>query len=180
MSLKCSNTPKSKNIPGEGDQNVLIPPRCIPPNMIRRKPPFCCFTSCSIFSFFHKHLLSVNPILQEIQLFHDIFHSVVWNYWCVMPDPKSFFWTTATVVDAAEINPNNNKTLLANGVNTLFIDGKQSVINGLRKLRNPPFWLVIFLIVPFNKISYYLIFSKDSITLQYLLSNYLLALILNQ
>ena len=35
---------------------------------------------------------------------------------------------------------------LANGVNTLFIDNKLDVINGLKKLRNTPFWLVVFVV----------------------------------
>ena len=42
------------------------------------------------------------------------------------------------------------------GVSTFFINGKAVVINGLRKLRDPPSWLVIFLVVP--------LFSKDLIT----------------
>ena len=42
-----------------------------------------------------------------------------------------------------------------------FINGKPSVINDLRKFRNPPPWLVIFAIVPFYKIP---LFSKDLVT----------------
>ena len=53
------------------------------------------------------------------------------------------------------------KTLLANGVSTFFINDKLAVINGLRKFKNPPSWLVIFLVVPFNKIP---LFSKGVIT----------------
>ena len=34
--------------------------------------------------------------------------------------------------------------LLVNGLTTLFINSKPSVINSLRKLRNPPFRLAIF------------------------------------
>ena len=51
-------------------------------------------------------------------------------------------------------------TLLTNGVSTLFANGKPAVINGQRKLKNPPSWLVIFVVVPFNKIP---LFSKDLI-----------------
>ena len=47
------------------------------------------------------------------------------------------------------------------GVSTFFINGKAVVINGLRKLSDPPSWLVIFLVVPFSKIP---LFSKDLIT----------------
>ena len=66
----------------------------------------------------------------------------------------------ASVAEAAAVTPNDNKTLLANGVSTFFINGNLAVINGLRKLRNISSWLVIFLVVPFNKIH---LFSKDLI-----------------
>ena len=46
-------------------------------------------------------------------------------------------------------------------MNTFFINGKPPVINGLTKLRNPPFWIVVFLVVPFNK---FLLYSKDLTT----------------
>ena len=41
------------------------------------------------------------------------------------------------------------------------MNGKPAVINGLRKFKNPPSWLVIFLVVSFNKIP---LFSKDFVT----------------
>ena len=44
---------------------------------------------------------------------------------------------------------------------TFFIYGKAAVINDLRTFKNPPSWPVIFLAVPFNKMSP---FSKDLIT----------------
>ena len=47
-------------------------------------------------------------------------------------------------------------------MSTFFINSKPTVINALRKLRNPPSSLVIFLVVPFNKIP---LFSKDLVTL---------------
>ena len=46
----------------------------------------------------------------------------------VVPDPKVFSWIAASVADAAAVNPNGNKTLLANGVSTSFINGKPAVI----------------------------------------------------
>ena len=49
---------------------------------------------------------------------------------------------------------------LANEVSRLLINGKPADINGLRKFKNPPSWIVIFLTVPFNKIP---LFSKDFI-----------------
>ena len=46
--------------------------------------------------------------------------------------------SAASAVDILADNPNEIKTCLANGVSTRFINGKPAVINGLRKLRNPP------------------------------------------
>ena len=65
------------------------------------------------------------------------------------------------IADAAAVNLNEIKTFLANVVSTFFINGKPSVINGLRKLRNPSSWPVVFLIVPVNKIP---LISKELIT----------------
>ena len=65
------------------------------------------------------------------------------------------------VVSVAEAVTNSTKMLLANGVRTFFIAVKLAVINGQRKLRNPPFLLMILLVVSFKKIP---LFSKDLIT----------------
>ena len=75
-----------------------------------------------------------------------------------MPDPKYFFWIDASVPYTATVNPNGTKTRLTNSVSTFFINGKPTDINGLRKLRNPPFWWLFFLVVFFNKIP---LFCKD-------------------
>ena len=64
--------------------------------------------------------------------------------------------------EAGPANPNGTKTVLAKNVSNFFIKGKSAVINGLRKLRKPPYCLVTFLVVPFNKIHP---FSKDLTTL---------------
>ena len=66
----------------------------------------------------------------------------------------------ASVAGTTAVNQKGTKMLLANGVSAIFINGKPTGINGLRKLRNPPSWLVIFLAVPFNNIP---LFSKDLI-----------------
>ena len=66
----------------------------------------------------------------------------------------NLFWIAASSAD----NPVWNKTLLANEVSILFVNAKAAVINGLQKFKNLPFWQVIFLLVPFNKIPP---FSKD-------------------
>ena len=73
----------------------------------------------------------------------------------------NIFWIVASVADIAADNPNGSKTFLANGISTLFINGKPAVINVLRKFNNPLSLLVIFVVIPFNKIP---LFSKDLIT----------------
>ena len=76
-----------------------------------------------------------------------------------MPDPSIFFSITASVAESAVVNPEGTQTLLANGMNTFFNNSKPTGINGLRKLRNLPSWLVIVLVVPFKKVP---LFSKRS------------------
>ena len=44
------------------------------------------------------------------------------------------FFLTASVADAAAINPNGVKTLLANGVATFFINDKPNLVNEARTL----------------------------------------------
>ena len=39
----------------------------------------------------------------------------------VLPDPNIFSWIAASVADAAAVNPNGIKTLLANGLSTFLI-----------------------------------------------------------
>ena len=56
---------------------------------------------------------------------------------------------------------NGIKTLLVRGVSMFFVNGKPTVINGPRKLRNRPSWVVIFLVLPFSEIP---LFPKYLIT----------------
>ena len=91
----------------------------------------------------------------------------------VVADPwfSLFFLTAASVADIAADNPNVSKTLLADAilmVNQLLLRPK--------KLRNPPPWVVIFVVVPFNKIP---LISNYLITFKYPLFHYLLELLLN-
>ena len=72
-----------------------------------------------------------------------------------------FFGIATSAADIPADNPDGNKTLSAKGVSTVFINCKPAVVNGLRKVKNPPSWLVIFLVVLLNKIP---LFSKDLIT----------------
>ena len=57
---------------------------------------------------------------------------------------KIFFCVGMPVAEAVAVSTNGTKTLLAKGVSTFFITENSAVINGLRKLGNPPFWLVFF------------------------------------
>ena len=57
----------------------------------------------------------------------------------VIPDPKSFFWIAASVADAAAVNPNGIKSLLASVFSTFFIKWKSVFSNGLWNLpKNSP------------------------------------------
>ena len=72
-----------------------------------------------------------------------------------------FFRIAASVADIAADNLNGIKIFLAKVLSKLFINGETTVIDNLGKFRNPPSWLVIFLVVPLNKIP---LFSIDLIT----------------
>ena len=48
------------------------------------------------------------------------------------PDPYIWFWIAASMAEIPIDNSNRIKTLLANGVSTLFINGKPTVINSLK------------------------------------------------
>ena len=52
-----------------------------------------------------------------------------------MPDPRTFSWIAA---DAAAVNLNDTKTLLADGVSKFFITGKPADINDLKN------WEILF------------------------------------
>ena len=93
-----------------------------------------------------------------------------------MPDPKIFFWIDVSLADAVAINHNGTKTFLANDMSTFSINGKRTDLNGIRNSRKRTFCLLIFLLVTLNEIP---LFSKDLITLWYLLSHYSLVLVLN-
>ena len=82
----------------------------------------------------------------------------------------------ASAADTPAGNPNRIKRLLDNGASALFINGKPAVINGLKKLTNPPSWLVNLVLVPFNKSP---LFSKDFIIFVMTFTNCLLELFLD-
>ena len=56
----------------------------------------------------------------------------------VLPEPKNFLCISGSAADAAAVNPNGVKTLLANSWITFFINGKPVLSNGLRSLTKNP------------------------------------------
>ena len=64
----------------------------------------------------------------------------------VVPDPKIFLCIPASAADAAVVNPDEIKTLLANGLITFFINGNPVFSNGPRSLPiNPPDCIILAL-----------------------------------
>ena len=56
----------------------------------------------------------------------------------MMSDPKFFLWIVAFVADAAALNPNSTKALLANDLSTFPINDQPVFSNGPKSLlRNP-------------------------------------------
>ena len=56
-----------------------------------------------------------------------------------VPDPNIFLLVAASVADAAVVNLNDIKALLANGLSTFFIKGNPVFSNGPKSLpKNPP------------------------------------------
>ena len=57
----------------------------------------------------------------------------------VFPDPNIFLCIPASAADAAAVNPEAIKTLLANGLITFFINGNPVFSDGPSNIpRNPP------------------------------------------
>ena len=55
---------------------------------------------------------------------------------------RFFLYIPASAADAAAVNPNGIKALLANGLIAFFINGNPVFINGPRSLpRNPPSYI---------------------------------------
>ena len=68
--------------------------------------------------------------LEQFSLYHSVLHSFLHKY---------FFCIPASAADAAAVDPNGIKTLLANGLVTFFITCNSVFNNGPRSLpKNPP------------------------------------------
>ena len=53
-------------------------------------------------------------------------------------DPNIFLWIAASVANAAAVNPNGSKTLLANSLSTFPVKGNPVFNNGPKSLPNDP------------------------------------------
>ena len=62
----------------------------------------------------------------------------------VVPDLNIFLCIPASAADAAAVNPNGIKTLLANGLIIFFINGNPVFSNAPKSLpRNPPDYIIL-------------------------------------
>ena len=59
------------------------------------------------------------------------------------PDPKIFLCIPASAADAAVVNHNGIKAVLANGLVAFLINGKATFTNGIRKFRNSPHCIIL-------------------------------------
>ena len=67
-------------------------------------------------------MISSNPSYKIANVFY--FAKSEWRL-----DPNIFFWIAAPIVDTAAVNHKGTKTLFANGVNILFINGEATLLN---------------------------------------------------
>ena len=63
-----------------------------------------------------------------------------------------FFWMASYVADDVALNRRGTKTFIMNGGRTFFINSKSVVINCWRKLKNPPSWQIVIIVISFKKI----------------------------
>ena len=99
------------------------------PNNIPRNPPLCSFALFYINKpdFWRDLIISIVSYISSFEIIN-----------VVIPDPKTYFWIAASVADAAVVNPNCIKTLLANGLSTFFIKGKPFLVMVLKSLPKTP------------------------------------------
>ena len=112
------------------------------PNNFGRNPPLCYFPSFSVASL--TSFISNPYSSRDLTIFLISYIFSHETIKAVVPDLKIFIWIATSVGDTAAIKPKGIKKILANSVSNLLINGKSAVINGLRKLRNPPSCLKFF------------------------------------
>ena len=72
--------------------------------------------------------------------FHYVIHFFIWNYQRCCSRIVYFFWTPASIADAAAVIPNGAKTSFAKGI-TIFINEPANWLNNYPK--NPPDWIIL-------------------------------------
>ena len=84
---------------------------------------------------------------RDLIIFMISFKSSFENTYIAVPNPTFFvvvFWVAASLADATVVNPNDIKTVLANGSSNFPIKGKPVFSNGPRSLlRNPPNYTIL-------------------------------------
>ena len=85
---------------------------------------------------------------------------VVWYYQFGHAQSINFLLNSWVFAEASTVPPNGNKTFLANGASTFFVNDIRTLIN---EARNHFFVFITFSVVPFNKIS---LFSEDVVTFE--------------
>ena len=105
---------------------------------------------CSIFYFIRQIISRRNLIKSRFKsrdltiLRMSCISSIETTKVVLWPGPKIFLCIPASAADAAAVNPNGTKTLLANGLITLFINGNPVLVNGPKSLpKNPPDCIIL-------------------------------------
>ena len=63
----------------------------------------------------------------------------------IVTDPNIFWWIAASVADAAAVNPNSMKALLAKDLNSFFIKGNPDFSIGPKSQpKNPPDCTILY------------------------------------
>ena len=126
---------------------------------IKRNPTFC-----SLASFW---IISLTPFNNEPESSKDLTILIMPSISSfdiisvAVPDPKIFLCIPASVADAAVVNPNKIKMLLANGLIAFIINSSPVFNNVPRSLsRNPPDCIVLDSWVFDNLISIDALFAK--------------------
>ena len=105
--------------------NKLAPE--VPDNVLRNRP-FCYFASFLIVSL--TPFINNSDSSRDLTIFIISFISSLEINSVVKPDPNISWWIIAPVADAAAVNPNGIKTLLANGLSIFPIKFNPVLNNG--------------------------------------------------
>ena len=89
-------------------------------------------------------LINIREILRDLIIFIISSISSFQTIDVFVSERNIFFWIPEPAADAATVNLNGIKTLLANDVSIFFINGKLGFIDGPKSLpRNPPHCIIL-------------------------------------